>query len=187
MRQHGNWRGAVGLSSRSLGRRVELPPFRQGVTKGRFRACVYGWVGSGAGSATDMRHLIGVAVVLSWAIGVCGISLPLYLGAIVYPSVSLALLRSFAEHRAAPDPRHRTAIVEAHPFWALLFLNNQLHFVHHAAPILPWYALPRAWRDMKPSAVVGPGLVFSGGYHEVARKYLFRPFIPVEHPGREAE
>jgi fatty acid desaturase len=134
-----------------------------------------------------IRHVIGVAIMLSWVIGVCGISLPLYLGAMVYPSISLALLRSFAEHRAASHPRHRTAIVEAHPFWALLFLNNQLHFVHHAEPILPWYALPRAWRDMKPSSIIGPGLVFSGGYREVARKYLFRPFIPVEHPRWEAE
>jgi len=130
-----------------------------------------------------LRHVIGVAIVLGWVVGVCGISLPLYLGTIVYPSVSLALLRSFAEHRAAPDPRDRTAIVEAHPFWALLFLNNQLHFVHPAKPHLPWYELPRAWREMKPSAIIGPGLLFLGGYGEVARKYLFRPFIPVEHLG----
>jgi fatty acid desaturase len=120
-------------------------------------------------------------------VGVCGISLPLHLGAVVYPSVSLALLRSFAEHRAAPDHRHRTAIVEAHPVWALLFLNNQLHFVHHAKPHLPWYDLPRAWREMKRSAGVGPGLLFPGGYREIARKYLFRPFISVEYPGWEAE
>ena len=124
---------------------------------------------------------------LGWVVGVCGIPLPLYLVAIVYPSVSLALLRSFAEHRAAPDPRHRMAVVEAHPFWALLFLNNQLHLVHHTKPHLPWYELPRAWRDMKPSAEIGSGLLFSGGYREIARNYLFQPFIPVEHPGREAE
>jgi fatty acid desaturase len=132
-----------------------------------------------------LHHMIWVAVVLGWVDGVCGISLPVYLGAIVYPSVSLTLLRSFAEHRAAPDPWHRTAIVEAHPFWALLFLNNQLHFVHHQKPHLPWYDLPRAWREMKPSAEIGSGLLFPGGYREIARKYLFRPFIAVDHPGRE--
>ncbi|HEY3638787.1 MAG TPA: fatty acid desaturase [Rhizomicrobium sp.] len=134
-----------------------------------------------------LRHVIGVVVVLGWVVGVCGISLPLYLGTIVYPSVSLALLRSFAEHRAAPDPGHRTAIVEAHPLWALLFLNNQLHFVHHEKPHLPWYDMQRAWREMKSSAEIGPGLLFAGGYREIARKYLFRPFIVVEHPGWEAE
>jgi fatty acid desaturase len=134
-----------------------------------------------------LRHLIGVVVVLGWVVGVCGISLPVYLGAIVYPSVSLALLRSFAEHRAAPLPRQRTAIVEAHPFWALLFLNNQLHFVHHQKPHLPWYELPQAWREMKSSAQIDSGLMFPGGYRQIARKYLFRPFIAVEHPGSEAE
>jgi fatty acid desaturase len=134
-----------------------------------------------------LRHVIGVAVVLAWVVGVCGISLPLYFGAIVYPSVSLTLLRSFAEHHAAPDPRHRTAIVETHPFWGLLFLNNQLHLVHHQKPHLPWFDLPRAWRELTPSAEFGSGLLFAGGYREIARKYLFRPFIAVEHPGREAE
>jgi fatty acid desaturase len=134
-----------------------------------------------------LRHVIGVAIVLAWVVGVCGIPLPLYGVAIVYPSVSLALLRSFVEHRAAPDPRYRTAIVETHPVWALLFLNNQLHLVHHAKPHLPWYDLPRAWREMKPFARIGSGLLFAGGYREIARKFLFRPFISVEHPGCEAE
>jgi fatty acid desaturase len=149
---------------------------------GEFRRPTYRWH-----AGVWLRHVIGVAIVLGWVVGACGISLPLYLGAIVYPSLSLTLLRSFAEHRAAPDPRHRTAIVEAHPAWALLFLNNQLHFVHHEKPHLPWYDLPRAWREMKPPAEVGPGLLFPGGYREIARNYLFRPFIAVEHPGWGAE
>ena len=42
------------LSSRSLGRRLGLPLFRQGLTKGGFRACVYVGAGSAAGSATEM-------------------------------------------------------------------------------------------------------------------------------------
>jgi len=42
------------LGSRSLGRRLELPLFRQGVTKGGFGACVYAGAGSGAGSATEI-------------------------------------------------------------------------------------------------------------------------------------
>ena len=48
---------ALNLSSRSLGRRIELPLFRQGVTKGGFRVCVYAGAGSEAGSATDMIFL----------------------------------------------------------------------------------------------------------------------------------
>jgi fatty acid desaturase len=134
-----------------------------------------------------VRHAIAVTIVLGWVVGVCGIPALLYLGAVIYPSISLSLLRSFAEHRAAPEPDHRTAIVEAHPVWALLFLNNQLHLVHHARPHLPWYDLPRAWREMASCAEIGPGLLFRGGYGEVARRYLFRPFTTAEHPGWAAE
>lgn len=130
-----------------------------------------------------LRHGAGVAIVLGWVGGVCGISLPLYALAVVYPSISLALLRSFVEHRAASDPQHRTAVVEAHPFWALLFLNNQLHVVHHLRPEAPWYELPRVWRDLAPATEIAPGLLFRGGYAEIVHKYLFRPFISVEHPG----
>ena len=75
---------------------------------------VFGGVFSkGRKAAIQATNKIGGRV-LEVGVGT-GISLPLYLGAIVSPSLSLTLLRSFAEHRAAPDPRHRTAIVEAHP------------------------------------------------------------------------
>jgi fatty acid desaturase len=129
-----------------------------------------------------VRHLAVVGFMLSWIVGVCKIPPLVYVAAVVYPSISLSLLRSFAEHHAASEPHHRTAVVNAHPFWALLFLNNQLHFVHHARPDLAWYQLPRAWRELAASVDIAPGLLFLGGYAEVVRRYLFRPFITVEHP-----
>jgi len=63
-----------------------------------------------------------------------------------------------------------------------LFLNNNFHFAHHASPHLPWYDLPHTWRAMAPQAQFEPGLLFSGGYSEVARMYLFTPFIAAVHP-----
>ena len=48
---------SIDLSSRSLGTRLESPPYQQGVTKGGFRACVYVGAGSAAGSATEMIFL----------------------------------------------------------------------------------------------------------------------------------
>jgi fatty acid desaturase len=72
--------------------------------------------------------------------------------------------------------------VEAHPVWALIFLNNNLHIAHHANPKLPWYQLPRAWHGMR-RAACGQGLVFEGGYREVMQKYLFHPFISLDHDG----
>jgi fatty acid desaturase len=72
--------------------------------------------------------------------------------------------------------------VEAHPLWALLFLNDNLHIAHHARRTLPWYDLPRLWRQLRPAAASRPGLLFSGGYGEVVRRHLFRPADTAEHP-----
>jgi fatty acid desaturase len=120
-------------------------------------------------------------MVLSWTVGVCRIPFLVYAALVVYPSVSLGQLRSFAEHRADVQSQLRTTAVEANPMWALIFLNNNLHIAHHAYPKLPWYELPRAWCDMRSSAIAS-GLVFRGGYRQVLREYLFRPVISVEHP-----
>jgi len=128
------------------------------------------------------RHSVGVCFVLAWVVEVCHIPLWIYLALIVYPSVSLNHVRSFAEHVADPDPLLRTRVVEAHPWWGLLFLNNNLHIAHHAKPKLPWFQLPRVWQQMRAPALER-GLVFAGGYREVMRKYLLRPYIRLDHDG----
>jgi fatty acid desaturase len=128
------------------------------------------------------RHAVGVGFVLSWVVGVCHIPLWVFAALIVYPSVSLNHLRSFAEHVADADPRLRTRVVEAHPFWALLFLNNNLHIAHHAKPKLPWFQLPHFWRQMR-SPAHERGLVFDGGYREVMQKHFFRPYISFDYDG----
>lgn len=133
-----------------------------------------------------LRHAFGVSAVLAWTVGICRVPLSVYVGLVIYPSASLTLLRSFVEHRAHADPALRTAVVQANPLWAFIFLNNNLHIAHHAWPSLPWYDLPRAWRQLRDTEIGArardSGLVFQGGYLEVMRSYLFRPFIPVEHP-----
>jgi fatty acid desaturase len=126
------------------------------------------------------RHALGVSLVLTWVVGVCHVPLLVYVALIVYPSISLNHLRSFAEHVADADPRLRTRVVEAHPFWALLFLNNNLHIAHHAKPRLAWFQLPHFWRQMRPPSHQR-GLVFDGGYCEVMRKHFFRPYISLEY------
>jgi fatty acid desaturase len=128
------------------------------------------------------RHFLGVGLVLAWVIGVCHIPLFVYFALLVYPSVALSHLRSFAEHHGNVDSRLRTRVVEAHPLWAVIFLNNNLHIAHHANPKLPWYQLPRAWRQMRRAAQT-QGLVFEGGYWEVTQKYLFRRFISADADG----
>jgi fatty acid desaturase len=130
------------------------------------------------------RHAIAVAMVLLWTAGVCHIPVAVYVMLVVYPSISMTHLRSFAEHRAHQEPSLRTTAVEAHPLWALIFLNNNLHIAHHAHPTLPWHQLPRVWRQMRDSAIES-GLVFPRGYRQVVDDYLFRPVISVEHPAQE--
>lgn len=131
-------------------------------------------------------HGLAAGAVLVWVVVICRIPVLAYLACFVYPGQSLTLLRSFAEHRANADPARRTAVVEANPLISLIFLYNNLHVVHHARPALPWYALPAAWRQMQAEHGDAParaaGLVYTGGYAEVLRRYGLRPVIEVEHP-----
>jgi fatty acid desaturase len=62
----------------------------------------------------------------------------------------------------------------------LLFLNNNLHAVHHRYPTLPWFELPKRYRTDRERnlfAEVPPPL---RGYRTVARSWLWRPIdVPV--------
>jgi fatty acid desaturase len=122
-----------------------------------------------------------LAPLLLWLHFACHLSLLRYGLCFVYPGVALSLLRSFAEHRADPDPARRVAVVERAPVLGLLFLNNNLHAAHHAWPGAPWFRLNglyAAHRDRLLSA--NGGLVYDG-YAEVARRFLLRPHDRIEH------
>ncbi|HEX7853673.1 MAG TPA: fatty acid desaturase [Sphingobium sp.] len=132
----------------------------------------------GAASREWIPHLAGVAVLLAWLHHV-DLSLGQYLLAFVYPGTALSLLRSFAEHRADEDRSARAAIIpRAGPF-GLLFLNNNLHAVHHARPELPWYRLPEHYRHHGAAFSYGPHY---SSYGAVIRRYLLRPHDAVLHP-----
>jgi fatty acid desaturase len=133
--------------------------------------------------AVWLTHLVAVALVLGWAIGVCGLAFWEYLLYFAYPGLALTLLRSFLEHRAHPEVAARTAIVEADPFFALLFLNNNLHVVHHDHPGLPWYSLPAVYREKRVDILAKNRKYFYKGYGEVFRYYLFSPKERPVHPG----
>jgi fatty acid desaturase len=128
-----------------------------------------------------LRHAASVALVLTWVVGVCHIPLVDYILMMVYPSISLSQLRSFAEHRSHADPRLRTNVVEAGWLFSLLFLNNNLHIAHHARPSMPWYRLPGAWRAMRPEAN-RTGATIRPGYRHLFRTYWLRPIIAGEYP-----
>jgi fatty acid desaturase len=133
-------------------------------------------------------HALWVALVLAWAIGVCGVPPWQYVLGFVVLATSLTLIRSFAEHRAAEAVEHRTAIVERGGVLGLLFLFNNLHVVHHALPRVPWYQLPAEFAARREEWVrLNGGLVYAG-YGELFRKFLLRPHDAPLHPnpGRQA-
>ncbi len=120
-------------------------------------------------------HLPSMLLVLVWITVVCDIPLWLYAVCFIYPGLSLTLIRSFVEHRPAGRQRLRTAIVEGSILSRLLFLNNNLHVVHHYSPGLAWYKIPRLYqRNREQFQVQNDGYVFSG-YDVVVRKFLFKP------------
>jgi fatty acid desaturase len=128
-------------------------------------------------------HAPAVAAVLIWLTLIADMPIWLYIACFVLPGLSLTLVRSFAEHKAANTPLERTAIVEAGWFFSLLFLNNNLHFAHHRRPGLPWQALPRYYRRHRETLLrENGGLRYAGGYRELARRFLTRPVDQPEHP-----
>lgn len=129
-----------------------------------------------------LAQLLGVAVVLGWVLGVCGMPLWLYLLAFVYAGGALTRIRSFAEHRFAESEEERTAIVERGGPLALLFLNNNLHVLHHLRPTIAWYDLPGLYRRHRAALVEHNGGLVYRGYGEVFRRFLLRPHDKLLHP-----
>lgn len=127
-------------------------------------------------------HVIACGLVYYWVSIVCAIPFWLYIVLVVYSAVSWILIRSFAEHKAAEEVGPRTAIVEAHPFFATLFLNNNLHIVHHAHPEVAWYDLPALYRKRRQQYLRANGHFVYRGYGAVFKQFAFRSRQPVFHP-----
>ncbi|MCU0830503.1 MAG: fatty acid desaturase [Rhizobiaceae bacterium] len=135
------------------------------------RAVAHAWLLHGAG-------LCVTATVLTFGFG---IPFWLYVAVPGYLGMSVIAIRTFCEHQAAGDPDHRTIIVERSPL-SWMFLNNNLHLVHHKLPTLAWYKLPAAMRDKRDEWIaLNNGYVF-GGYLDIFRRYGLRRKEPVVHP-----
>jgi fatty acid desaturase len=121
----------------------------------------------------------GITLTYVWA---CGMPIWQYLLLIAYPAMSLSLVRSYCEHQAAETIEERTIIVEASPFWSLLFLNNNLHVAHHDRPALAWYKLPAFYRAEREALIRQNNGYLMKGYGEIFRRYFFRPKEPIPYP-----
>jgi fatty acid desaturase len=127
-------------------------------------------------------HSLGGCLVLTWVLVVCAMPLWLYLIGFVYVGAALTRLRSYAEHRYADHHSERTAIVENSPLFGLLFLYNNLHVLHHLRPGIPWYQIPKIYRDNRSAFVAANGGLVYDGYADVARRFLFKPHDDPRHP-----
>jgi len=127
-------------------------------------------------------HAVAVGVLFYFISGICGMPWWQYILLVAYPGMSLGLLRAFIEHRAGDLPEHRTASVESNSFFGLLFLYNNLHVAHHLKPTLPWYEIPRYYRENRADLLARNQDYLFSGYGEIARKYFIRPVFHPSHP-----
>ncbi len=126
-------------------------------------------------------YFVSCFLVLSFVVW-AGMPIWKYILLIAYPAISLALVRSFCEHQAAENLGARTIVVEASPFWSLLFLNNNLHIAHHDRPSLPWYKLPAFYRGQRADFLAKNDNYLMHGYREIFRRYFFSAKEPVAYP-----
>lgn len=135
-----------------------------------------------AGQLLDLaRHGVAAAAVLG-VVHASGLSWWVFLLGASWMGMSVTLLRSFAEHRSVLGAT-RSAVVHANRFFALLFLNNNLHHTHHARPGVAWYGLPRVHSALGSDAAAAAGAGLYRGYASIVWLYAFRPFAhPVYDP-----
>jgi fatty acid desaturase len=105
-----------------------------------------------------------------------------YLLLISVPALSIAMIRSYYEHRPHVQPEQRTVLNEAGWPWRWLFLNLNFHLVHHDLPGLAWYDLPAAYRMRREQWVARSGGFLVQGYGQLWRQHGFRPIDSPEHP-----
>ena len=128
-----------------------------------------------------VMHGMGVLLVLGWLSAAGSMPVWAYLCA-AYLSLSIIKIRTFLEHQAHEKARGRTVIIEDRGPLALLFLNNNLHAVHHMHPRVPWYRLPALYaRGKARFQRCNDGYVF-GSYREIFRSYFLSAKDEVAHP-----
>jgi fatty acid desaturase len=125
-------------------------------------------------------HCVGAVLVVLVVRG-AGLPLWIYLVGFVFGGTSLTALRSFLEH-SAHESEPRSAVVDSNWFFGLLFLNNNLHYTHHAMPGAAWHRLPQLTRDMDAGVIVADGAGHYRGYFEIAKRHMFRSFCQPINP-----
>ncbi len=127
------------------------------------------------------RHLAGAAVVVAIVHFVFAMPIWLYVLVPAWIGQSIIAIRTYAEHQWHETPEGRTIIVEHSPL-SFLFLNNNLHLVHHKLPTAPWYRLPKLFAERRSEWIALNNGYWFPNYRALAKAYLFKPKEPVVHP-----
>lgn len=135
------------------------------------RRVLLAWVLHGAGLVLVLVWLVSVGKMPVWAWLVSS-----------YLSASLLKIRTFLEHRAHEAFRARTVVIEDRGPLALLFLNNNLHVVHHMHPAVPWHRLPAIYRANRDHYLRRNDAYLYKNYIEIFRRHFLRAKDPVPHP-----
>ncbi len=129
-----------------------------------------------------IRHSIAVAMLLWFVLGVADMPIWQFLLFFTLSGMMLGMLRPFLEHRWGEKPYERVASVESNWLFGLLFLWNNLHIAHHLHPTMPWYEIPKFYRENRERLLALNGHFVYRGYFELVRAHLLSPtFVPI-HP-----
>lgn len=126
-------------------------------------------------------HFILVAMLITFIMHYSSISAWCYLIA-SYLGLSILLIRTYLEHQASEDHAERTVIIEKCCPLAFLFLYNNLHAVHHEKPGIPWYQLPKYYRNNSDRLKQSNNHYIYASYGEIFQKYFLTPKEALPHP-----
>ncbi len=125
-------------------------------------------------------HLPAVLPVILW-LWLWQVPIAGYLAA-AYAALGILKIRTFLEHQAHEAVRGRSVIIEDRGPLAFLFLNNNLHAVHHGHPALAWYKLPAFYRARRRRFLeMNHGYSYRS-YRDVVARHFLRRKDPVPHP-----
>lgn len=171
-------RWLLGVNNTLAGRMVLGPAIGMGCFLGRdLRAAI-------AGDRRVIRawamHGAGLTVLIAW---LSAVAAPWWImAAAAYGGVSILRIRTFLEHRAHEQAAGRSVVVEEGGVLGFLFLNNNLHALHHAAPKVAWYRLPALWRVRREAILKRNRGYRYDSYAAVFRAHFLRRKDPVAHP-----
>ncbi|WP_204115833.1 fatty acid desaturase [Shimia biformata] len=139
--------------------------------RGGNRAVLKGW----------MWHVPALMLTLVWVVFVARMPFWAYL-ICAYAALSVLKIRTFLEHQAHERARGRTVIIEDKGPLSWMFLNNNLHVVHHMHPKMPWYRLPKLFAANRDRYLSRNDGYYFRSYRQVFRQYFWRAKDPVPHP-----